>query len=94
MRGRAARGATQARNHAATVVAAWWRSAAEARRYRRTLRGVVVVQSLLRGRLGREEVAARWMAVGRRFSKHKAATMIQVRYRCRLVSVRAEGRTQ
>lgn len=40
--------------------------------------GIVALQSAVRGRRGREEVAARWLALGRRFSKHKAATMIQV----------------
>lgn len=85
VRGRAARCDIQARHHASSRVAAWWRAAVEARRYRRTRSQVVIVQSLLRGMLGREEVASRWLAVGRRLSKHKAATMIQVRYRMLLM---------
>lgn len=78
-RGHAARVGLQARRDAATEVAAWWRGAAEARRYRLTRRRIVTVQSLVRGRRDRQEVAARWAVLGRRFSKHKAATMIQVR---------------
>lgn len=79
VRGRAARSAVAERRRASTRLAAWWRAAAEAGRYRRARRQVVIVQSLLRGRLGRKEVAARWLELGRRFSKHQAATMIQVR---------------
>lgn len=78
VRGRAARGALKVERDASTRVAAWWRAVAEATRYRRTRRRVVMLQSLVRGRRGREEVAARWLVLGRRFSRSKAATMIQV----------------
>lgn len=78
VRGRAARSAALARNDASSTIAAWWRARREAARYLGARRGMVALQSVVRGRRGREEVAARWLALGRRFSKHKAATMIQV----------------
>lgn len=64
---------------ASTTIAAWWRSTRESRRYRRARISAVTIQSVVRGGRGRVEAAALWMALGRRFSKDKAATIIQVR---------------
>ena len=78
VRGRAARSAALVLSDASSTIAACWRARRETARYQGARRGVVALQSVVRGRRGREEVAARWLALGRRFSKQKAATMIQV----------------
>ena len=68
----------KAKAAASTMVGAWWRSARGVDRFRRARNGVIILQSLYRGGRARREVAARWLALGRRFSRHKAASVIQV----------------
>ena len=48
-------------------------------RFRRARNGVTTLQSLYRGVRARRAVSARWLALGGRFSRHKAASVIQVR---------------
>ena len=69
----------KAKATASTVVGAWWRSVRGVDRFRRARNGVITLQSLYREGRARREVPARSLTLGRRFSRHKAASVIQVR---------------
>lgn len=79
VRGSAARRARVEENTASSAIGAWWRAARDARRLRVARRGVVALQSVVRGRRTRKEVQAICRELGRPLSKGRAATIIQVR---------------
>lgn len=80
VRARIVRRALAARHDAATKLSAWYRTQREVARLRRARRGVVALQSLVRGRQARRQVLALRVELGRRQppTKDEAATIIQV----------------
>ena len=68
----------KAEDAASSTIGAWWRSARGVERFRLARKGVVALQGIARGRRARREASACWFTLGCRFSRHKAATVIQV----------------